>query len=289
MTEQSTSDRLNRASNEIFEATSFLNGTNAAYVEQMYAAWLADPASVDSGWQAYFSQTGEQGLSPTQLGRGPAWKRDRRPDFANSDLIAALTGQDPPGGKPGAKDAKPAPASAGDTTEADSTNAARHSIHAVQMIRAYRMVGHLEADLDPLGITPKTPQATLDPKLYQFEGATLDLPIYVDGILGLTTATPRQLLDKLRGIYCGRIGYEFMHINDAEQKTWLQRRIEGDAVNFTPEGKKAILNKLIEAEGFEKFASNRFVGTKRFGLDGAESTIPALEQIIKRGGQLGVS
>ena len=105
----------------------------------------------------------------------------------------------------------------------------------------------------------------------------------------LSTATPRQLLDKLRGIYCGRIGYEFMHINDAEQKTWLQRRIEGDAVNFTPEGKKAILNKLIEAEGFEKFASNRFVGTKRFGLDGAESTIPALEQIIKRGGQLGVS
>src|SRR5215475_2296637 len=80
-----------------------------------------------------------------------------------------------------------------------------------------------------------------------------------------------------------------MHSNDAEQKTWLQRRIEGDAVSFTPEGKKAILNKLIEAEGFEKFASNRFVGTKRFGLDGAESTIPALEQIIKRGGQLGVS
>ena len=97
------------------------------------------------------------------------------------------------------------------------------------------------------------------------------------------------MLDKLRGIYCGRIGYEFMHINDAEQKIWLQRRIEGDAVNFTPEGKKAILNKLIEAEGFEKFASNRFVGTKRFGLDGAEATIPALEQIIKRGGQLGVS
>src|SRR6202000_2703978 len=123
---------------------------------------------------------------------------------------------------------------------------------------------------------------------YQFEGPVLDLPIYVDGILGFQTATPRQLLEKLRSIYCGSIGYEFMHISDAEQKTWLQRRIEGDAINFTPEGKKAILNKLIEAEGFEKFAANRFVGTKRFGLDGAESTIPALEQIIKRGGQLGV-
>jgi 2-oxoglutarate dehydrogenase E1 component len=284
MTEQSPSDRLNRASNDIFEATSFLNGTNAAFVEQMYAAWLANPASVDESWQGYFSQVGDQDLSPTQLGRGPAWKRDAKPDFASGDLIAALTGQEPPAAlaKKGDRARPAAPA-------ADTSEAAKHSIHAVQMIRAYRMIGHLEADLDPLGITPKTPQATLDPKQYQFEGTALDVPVYVDGILGLQTATPRQLLEKLRSIYCGRIGYEFMHINDAEQKVWLQRRIEGDAVNFTPEGKKAILNKLIEAEGFEKFASNRFVGTKRFGLDGAEATIPALEQIIKRGGQLGVS
>src|SRR5689334_21129066 len=268
MTEQSSSDRLNRASNDIFEATSFLNGTNAAFVEQMYAAWLANPASVDQSWQTYFSQLGDQGLSPTQLGRGPEWGRDRRPDVPSSDLIAALTGQEPPAsakataGKP----AKSAPA------PADTGEAAKHSIHAVQMIRAYRMIGHLEADLDPLGITPRVPQQTLDPKSYKFEGPTLDLPIYVDGILGFERATPRQLLEKLRATYCGRIGYEFMHINDAEQRFWLQKRIEGDAVNFTPEGKKAILNKLIEAEGFEKFASNRFVGTKRFGLDGAEST-----------------
>ncbi|HXB51358.1 MAG TPA: hypothetical protein VNU69_01265, partial [Rhizomicrobium sp.] len=288
MTEQSPADKLNRASNEIFEATSFLNGTNAAYVEQMYAAWQADPNSVDTSWQAYFAQTGEQGLSPTQLGRGPAWRRDAKPQIPASDLIAALTGQDPPAapGKPGSKGDKAKPAAAPAAADAE---APKHSIHAVQMIRAYRMIGHLEADLDPLGITPRNPQPTLDPKFYQFDGPALDLPIYVDGILGFQTATPRQLLDKLRGIYCGHIGYEFMHINDAEQKTWLQRRIEGDAINFTPEGKKAILNKLIEAEGFEKFSSNRFVGTKRFGLDGGEATIPALEQIIKRGGQLGVT
>jgi 2-oxoglutarate dehydrogenase E1 component len=283
MTEQSPADKLNRASNEIFEATSFLNGTNAAFVEQMYDQWLANPGSVDEDWQAYFSQLGEQGLSPTQLGRGPAWKRDARPQIPASDLIAALTGQDPPAApaKPGK--GKPAAASPADA------EAPKHSIHAVQMIRAYRMIGHLEADLDPLGITPRNPQPTLDPKLYKFEGAALDLPIYVDGILGFQTATPRQLLEKLRATYCGKIGYEFMHINDSEQKSWLQKRIEGEAVNFTAEGKKAILNKLIEAEGFEKFAANRFVGTKRFGLDGGESTIPALEQIIKRGGQLGVS
>src|SRR5580700_9016983 len=127
MTEQSPVDKLNRASNEIFEATSFLNGTNAAYVEQMYAAWLANPASVDEGWQAYFSQTGEHGLSPTQLGRGPAWKRDSHPDLASSDLIAALTGQEPPTApaKPGAKDAKTKPAAA---ATADTTESAKHSI-----------------------------------------------------------------------------------------------------------------------------------------------------------------
>jgi len=292
MTEQSPADKLNRASNEIFEATSFLNGTNAAFVEQMYEAWQANPTSVDESWQGYFSQLGEQGLNPTQLGRGPAWKRDRKPDYASGDLIAALTGQEPPAapGKPGAKGDK-APAKAAPAAPVDTTEAAKASIHAVQMIRAYRMIGHLEANLDPLGITPKTPQATLDPRHYQFEGAALDAPVFVDGILGFNNTTPRQLLDKLRGIYCGRIGYEFMHINDAEQKTWLQRRIEdaGNEIGFTPEGKKAILNKLIEAEGFEKFSANRFVGTKRFGLDGGEATIPALEQIIKRGGQLGVT
>jgi 2-oxoglutarate dehydrogenase E1 component len=287
MTEQS--NRLTRASNDIFEATSFLNGTNAAFVEQMYAAWQANPASVSQDWQDYFSQLGEQGLSETQLGRGPSWKRDAKPQYASGDLIAALTGQEPPAapGKPGK--GKPAPAAA--APAADTTEASKDSIHAVQMIRAYRMIGHFEANLDPLGITPKTPQATLDPKFYGFEGAALDKPVFVDGILGFATATPRQLLDKLRGTYCGRIGYEFMHINDAEQKTWLQRRIERPEheIGFTVEGKKAILNKLIEAEGFEKFSANRFVGTKRFGLDGGEATIPALEQIIKRGGQLGVS
>src|SRR5579872_147205 len=133
MTEQSTADRLNRASNEIFEATSFLNGTNAAFVEQMYGQWLANPQSVDADWQAYFSALGEPGLSPTQLGRGPAWKRDAKPQIPASDLIAALTGQEPPAfaKATAGKAPKTAPAPAADA------DAPRHSIHAVQMIRAY--------------------------------------------------------------------------------------------------------------------------------------------------------
>jgi len=287
MTEQSSESARLRASNDILEATSFLSGTNAAFVEQLYERYLSDPNAVDPSWRDYFASLGERNLSATQLGRGPEWARGKRPPLPADETILALTGQVQPSPKaPAGKPAKGAPADG-----AGAVEAAKHSIHAVQMIRAYRMIGHLEADLDPLGITPRTPQASLDPAQYGFTGATMDMPVFVDGVLGFDTATPRQMLEKLRRIYCGPIGYEFMHINDAEQKAWLQRRIEGEEgeVSFTPEGKKAILNKLIEAEGFEKFAANRFVGTKRFGLDGGEAVIPALEQIIKRGGQLGVN
>ena len=279
MTEQSSSDRLNRASNDILTATTFLSGTNAAFIEQLYAQYLANPDGIDPSWRAYFAELGERGLTPTQLGRGPAWRRDATPALPKDETTVALSGQAAAPAK------KPAPA--GGEPRAD----ALLSIRAVQMIRAWRVMGHLEADLDPLGITPRPPHPQLDPGFYGFTDANMDKPVFIAGVLGADSATPRQILDTLKRTYGGRIGYEFMHINDPEQKNWLQKRIEGadKDVKFTPEGKKAILNKLIESEGFERFASNRFVGTKRFGLDGGEATIPALEQIIKRGGQLGVS
>jgi 2-oxoglutarate dehydrogenase E1 component len=279
MTEQSPSDRLNRASNDILEATSFLSGANAQFLESLYAQFLANPNSLDEGWRAYFTGLGEQGLNPTQLGRGPAWARDGKAPLAKDELTAALAG------------AAPAPAAASKAKDLPNARAvAQDSIRAVQLVRAYRIIGHLEADLDPLKLSRRPALPQLDPGFYGFHEAEMDRPIFIDGVLGLETATPRQIVDLLKRTYCGRIGYEFMHITDAEQKDWLQRRIEGPdkEISFTPEGKKAILNKLIEAEGFEKFAANRFVGTKRFGLDGGEATIPALEQIIKRGGQLGV-
>ena len=286
MTEQSPADRIHRASNEIFDATSFLSGTNAAFLEGLYAQYLANPASVDPEWQAYFQGLGEQGLSPTQLGRGPAWKRDSKPGVPGDEITGALTGQTAPLPKP----AKPGAAKGAPATGENARAVAQDSIRAIQLVRAYRIIGHLEADLDPLKITPRTPHPQLDPAFYGFRDAEMDKPIFIDGVMGVESASPRQIVDLLKKTYCGRIGYEFMHITDAEQKDWLQRRIEGPDkdISFTPEGKKAILNKLIEGEGFEKFAANRFVGTKRFGLDGGEATIPALEQIIKRGGQLGV-
>jgi 2-oxoglutarate dehydrogenase E1 component len=258
------------------EATSFLSGTNAAFLEGLYAQYQASPESVDPSWRAYFAELGEKGLSPTQLGRGPAWRRDKKSELANGELVGALTGQ--------------WPARKGAVDEKSLRTASQESIRAIQLVRAYRVIGHLEADLDPLGMTPHQPHPQLDPAFSGFHAEDMDRPIFIDGVLGLETATPRQIVDILKRTYCGRIGYEFMHINDAEQKNWLQRRIEGPdkEISFTPQGKKAILNKLIEAEGFEKFAGVRFLGTKRFGLDGGEATIPALEQIIKRGGQLGV-
>jgi 2-oxoglutarate dehydrogenase E1 component len=284
MTEQSPSDRVNRASNDIFEATSFLSGTNAQFLEALYAQYLGNPASVDPEWQTYFASLGEQSLTPTQLGRGPAWRRDQKASRPRDDLTSALAGE-------AAAPVKAAPAKGAAPATAENARAvAQDSIRAIQMVRAYRTIGHLEADLDPLKLSARPPLPQLDPGFYGFHDAEMDKPIFIDGVLGLETASPRQIVDLLKRTYCGQIGYEFMHITDAEQKDWLQRRIEGPdkEISFTPEGKKAILNKLIEGEGFEKFAAARFVGTKRFGLDGAESTIPALEQIIKRGGQLGV-
>jgi len=277
MTSQSPSDRVNRASNEILEATTFLSGANAAFIEGLYAKWQENPDAVEPSWRTYFAGLGEEGLNATQLGRGPEWRRDARLDLEAGEEIGALTGQWP--AKKGAA-----------VSEADLHAAAHKSIRAIQLVRAYRVIGHLAAELDPLHLNPKPQQPQLEPSFYGFHDEDMDTPVYMDGVLGLETATPRQMVQILRRTYCGRIGYEFMHINDPEQKDWLQRRIEGPdkEIAFTPEGKRSILNKLVEAEGFEKFSGVRFLGTKRFGLDGGEAMIPALEQIIKRGGQLGV-
>ena len=158
------------------------------------------------------------------------------------------------------------------------------------LIRAYRVMGHLAADLDPLGLADRKVHRELKPETYGFTDADLDRPIFIDRMLGLETATMRQILRIMRRTYCRHIGVQFMHITAPAQKAWIQDRIEGEEkdIRFTPEGRRAILNKLIETETFEKFCEVKYTGTKRFGLDGAELIVPALEQIIKRGGQLGV-
>src|SRR5262249_46808171 len=138
------------------------------------------------------------------------------------------------------------------------------TVRATQLIRAYRVRGHLEADLDPLRLQKREPHPELDPASYGFGAGDMDRSIFIDGMLGLESATMRQIMEILRRTYCGTIGYQFMHIADPDEKAWIQQRVEGPDKNitFTPEGKKAILYKLIEAEGFEKFCAVKFLGTK---------------------------
>ncbi|NBO21382.1 MAG: 2-oxoglutarate dehydrogenase E1 component, partial [Rhodobacteraceae bacterium] len=157
-------------------------------------------------------------------------------------------------------------------------------------IRAYRIRGHLIADIDPLGMREQTTHPELDPASYGFTDADMDRPIFIDNVLGLQTASMRQIVEIVKRTYCGTFALQYMHISDPEQASWLKERIEGygKEIQFTREGRRAILNKLVEAEGYEKFLHVKYMGTKRFGLDGGEALIPAMEQIIKRGGALGV-
>jgi 2-oxoglutarate dehydrogenase E1 component len=269
---------------QVMSETSFLYGGNAAFVEDLYARFSADPTSVDPSWRAYFESLNE-GSDVSKDAAGPSWRplaSAPRPEW-----LSALDGLWP------AVEAKISKAIAAKTPSAsvDEIRAATlDSVRAIMMIRAFRIRGHLQANLDPLGIEPKVQSAELDPSSYGFTEADYDRPIFLDFVLGLETSTVREILTILRRTYCGNVGVQYMHISNPQEKAWIQERIEGKdkEINFTKEGKIAILKKLIEAEGFERFLHKRFPGTKRFGLDGGEALVPALEQIIKRGGALGV-
>ena len=275
-----------------FEQTSFLYGGNAQFIEQLYARYLENPSLVDQHWRQFFAGLEDNTAEAKRQVQGPSWQRADWPVPASGDLVSALDGNWPvvPPKAPATKaDGKakeqPSPLSLDEVRKATTD-----SVRALMMIRAYRMRGHLAANLDPLNLVEPVAHPELDPASYGFTEADLDRPIFLDKVLGLEHATVRQITDILRRTYCNTLGVEFMHISDPAQKAWIQERIEGanKEITFTPEGKKAILAKLISGEGFENFLNVKYTGTKRFGLDGAESMIPALEQIIKRGGQLGV-
>ena len=273
--------------NEVLAETSFLYGANADFVEDLQAKWTVDPATVEPSWRAFFTSLSDGADAVRKAATPPAWTP---PPLTNPrpEWISAIDGLWP------ALDAKL------ESRIAEATPAARpeevrartlDSLRAIMMIRAYRMRGHLKANLDPLGLAVTEGDATeLDPATYGFAEADYDRPIFLDYVLGLESATVREILALLRRTYCGNVGVQYMHITVPSEKAWLQRRIEGrdKEIVFTKEGKVAILKKLIETEGFERFLNKRFPGTKRFGLDGGEAAVPALEQIIKRGGALGV-
>ncbi len=277
--------------NDVFHASSFMQGHNAEYVEQLYARYADNPGAVDESWQAFFRSLGDAPADAKAEAAGPSWARNDWPPVPNDDLTAALDGQWPAEPAAAGKKIKEKAAEKGVTLdETQVRNAVLDSIRALMIIRAYRIRGHLIADLDPLGMRDQKPHPELDPASYGFTAADMDRPIFIDNVLGLEVATMNEIIAIVRRTYCGTFALQYMHISNPEEAGWLKERIEGAAkeIVFTQNGRKAILNSLVQAEGFEKFLHVKYMGTKRFGLDGGESLIPAMEQIIKRGGQLGL-
>ena len=261
-------------------------GVSPAFVETLYAKFTADPASVESGWRTFFEDL--EGSA-----QGPSWESARWPLTTTDDLTAALDPtQMEPAPKPAKGGGKPAPAAAAPApvSKDEIAKAAADAIRAQLLIRTYRVRGHLAANLDPLGLSKREMPEDLKTEYHGFSDADIDRKVYLGGTMGFEWATIRELVDTLRKNYCGNVGLEYMHIADVEERRFLQERMEGQdkAIQFSVDGKKAILNKVIEAEQWEKFLGKKYVGTKRFGLDGGESMIPALESVIKYGGQMGV-
>jgi len=267
-----------------FEASSFLSGTNSAFIEQLYQRYLASPNSVDASWQQFFATLGDEAEAVIADAKGASWaprtalEARREPVFDDGDGELFLT------------TAQRAPQAVGAASAAHVRQATLDSIRALMLIRNYRVRGHLHAKLDPLGLQQQQSHIELDPRTFGFSDADMDRPMFINYVLGLETATLREILDILNRTYCSTIGVEFMHIMGPEEKAWIQERIEGrrKEVSFTEFEKRQILRQLVEAEGFERFLHLKYIGTKRFGLDGAESLMPLLNATIMRAAQIGV-
>ncbi len=246
---------------------SAFSGANAAFLGEQYARWAADRSSVDPTFDELFSALNDDARAVMEEAGGASWA-PRPPEF-EQEVRAAI---DQP--------ARRAPSVALSSEQVRAATIA--SLRALMLIRSYRVRGHLEARLDPLGLQIPRPHAELDPRSYGFTDSDLDRPIFIDNVLGLESATLREIQTRLRDTYCGSIGVEFMHIQDPDQKSWIQRKVEGAPwrTAFDATAKRAILVQLTEAEGFEAFCQKRYVTTKRFGLEGGEVTIPALHAII---------
>ena len=252
-----------------------MTGANAAFLADLYARWVEKPESVDPSFAELFAALNDDARAVLTDALGASWSPRPRGGFAPEP------------------EAPPAPkgrAAAGLDAEA-ARRQVLDSLRALMLIRSYRVRGHLEAQLDPLGLQQPKPHPELDPRTYGFTDADMDRPIFLDMVLGKETATLREILAICRASYCGPIGVEFMHIQDPDQKAWIQRRIEGApwTMAFGKEAKRTILQQLTEAEGFEAFCARKYVGTKRFGLEGGETTIPALQTVIATAARAGVT
>jgi len=255
---------MSSSKNLDYEKTSFLHKANTSFIEEMYVKFIEGDTTIPQSWKSYFEDLGEDLNEVIKEIEGPNWKPNKIKINLNQQNLNG-------------------------SQKVNQINI-KDSIKAIALIRAYRINGHLIADLDPLGMMERKYMHELHPEDYGFNKNDFNRKIYLDNYLDRDFASLKEIIKFLKDKYCSSIGVEYMHMTEREEKIWFRERMEKEEnkINFTNNGKKAILNKLIQAEGFEKYLALKFIGTKRFGLDGAESLIPALEQIIKRGGQLGV-
>ncbi len=263
---------MSSSKNLEYKKTSFLNKSNSAFIEQMYVKYVNNDPNLPQSWKKYFIDIGDDINSIVKEVNGPSWSpRKNKIDESRilENEIELLESQNKK------------------IDQKDIVASNSNSIKAVSLIRAYRQRGHLLSKVDPLEMRESEYLDELHPENYGFKKDDYSKKIYLDGVLNKEYSNIKEILSVLRKIYCGNIGYEYMHISNPTERKWFRDRVEKDenALKFTVNGKNAILNKLIQAEGFEKFLHTKYVGSKRFGLDGGESLIPALEQIIKIGGQ----
>ncbi len=264
--------------NEIFDKTSFLHGINTAYIEEMFEKFQANPNSVPNDWKEFFA-----GITKNIKNQNPikaSWSQEKEIEFSNGDLVSAVDGNWSRKVHSKAIEVN----DGASLTEEEIKNQTLDSIGAIRLIRAFRVNGHLVAKLDPLNLREVRQHPELDYKNYGFSEKDLNKSIFVGGSLGLHSTKLSEIIKILSETYSGSIGVEFVHIQDPDQKQWVQERIEEvrNKTHFTDKGKKAIYRRLLEAEMFEKFLDKKYLGTKRFGLVGSESTIPGIEQIIKQ-------
>ncbi len=259
---------MSSSKNLEFKKTAFLNKSNSAFIEEMYLKFVNNDPELPDSWRKYFKEVGDEDDIIVNEINGPSWNPSKKvsinkyQNFENQNT---------------------------EKNDVDIIKSNANSIKAVAMIRSYRQRGHLVAKLDPLELLKSDNLEELNPEFYGFKKGDYQKKIFLDNVTNKQYSSINEILKFLKEKYCGSLGYEYMHISNPIERKWFRERVEkADDFNFTQNGKEAILNKLIQAEGFEKFLHTKYVGTKRFGLDGGESLIPALEQIIKIGGQSNV-
>jgi len=240
-----------------------LSGHNLAFVEAMYADFLEDPTSVADDWRQWFSQLDSGGVRPTEL---------RAPQFPARSIFAGS-----------------APAAPSNGSNGHALEVAARQDRLDQLVRAFRVRGHMVADLDPLG--PRASNPELDFRSYDFTEADLDRRFSARTLSAPEEVlTLREIIDRMRLTYCAQIGVQFMHIDDLEVKSWLQTRMESglNRLQLSREEQVRVLTRLTDAEIFEQFVHKKFLGAKRFSLEGGESLIPLIDQALELAGEHGV-